>query len=97
MSSAIVQVANPPDRSITIQTNNRKHDISSYSNIPENVAGTVEVNSLESAQARTDLAVALGKSFKDFNLNSQLQVYVLHFRTKHQASYNFFAILKRTG
>ena len=69
MNSAVVEVANPFDRS---QPKTMVGIISPVTAMPENVMSAVEASCSESAQAQTDLATVLDKS-----VNGQQQAQLL--------------------
>ena len=94
-NSALVQVCNPSDRSITIQSKTVLGTISPVITIPENVASAVANNRLESPQARIDLATALDELFKRSTFNDHQQVHLLDLCTKY--SFIFSLSLKELG
>ena len=83
--SALVQVCNSSDRSITIQPEPLVGSISLATAISENVASAVANNHLENSQARIDLAAALGKSYKRFTFNDHQHTLLLDMCTKYRS------------
>ena len=86
--SAVVQVVNPSNRSITTQPKTIVGTISPVTAIYENVVRAVAGNYSESAQARIDLAVSLDKSFKESTFNGQQQTQLLDLCIKYRSLFS---------
>ena len=92
--SALVQVGNPSDRSITLKPKTIVGTIPPVTTITPQNASAVANNDSKSSQARIDLTAALDESFKKSTFNDHQQTQLLDLCTKYRS---VFSPSPRTG
>ena len=70
-NSALLQLGNPSDRTITLKPNTKVGTISPVTAIPPRTASAITHNHSESSQAGIDLTAALDEFFKNSTFNDQ--------------------------
>ena len=94
-TSALVQIANPFDRFITLKPNTRVGTILPVTAISPRTASAIMHNHSESSQARIDLTAALDESFKNSTFNDQQKTTVI--RSVYSVSTSVFLNPGRIG
>ena len=86
--SALVQVGNPSDRTITLKPKTIEGTVSPVTAISPRSASAITYNHSESSQARIDLTAALDESFKRSALGDQQQTQLLDLCTKYRSGFH---------
>ena len=86
--SALVQVGNRSDRTITLKPKTVIGTISSIAVISPRSASAITHNHSESSQARIDLTAALNESFKRSTSNDQQQTQLLDLCNKYRSVFS---------
>ena len=87
--SALVQVGNSSDRSVTLKPKTIVGTISTVSATTPQNASAAGNNHSESSQARIDLTAALDESFKRCTFNDHRQTHLLELCSKYQPVFHY--------
>ena len=84
-NSALVQIGNPSDRTITLKLSTIVGTISPVTAIPPRTASAITHSHSENSQARIDLTAALDESFKNSTFNDQQKTKLLDLCTQYRS------------
>ena len=86
--SALLQIGNSSDRTITLQPKTVVGAISPVTAISPRTASAMMLNNSESSQARIDLTTALDESFKKSTFNDQQKTQLLDLCTQYRSNFS---------
>ena len=87
--SALVQVGNPFDRTITLKPKTVMGTISPLTAISPRAASAITHNHSESSQVQIDLTAALDGSFKKSSFNDQQKIQLLDLCAQYRSVFSF--------
>ena len=87
-NSALLQVGNPPDRTIILKPNTNVGAITPVTAISPRTASAVTQNCSESSQARIDLTAALDESFKNTTFDDQQRAQIINLCTEYRSVFS---------